>query len=199
MSAPFEIIVSPFNIYWAPTGEAFPDISDDPAGSWALIGTNGNLNYGEDGVVITHEQNVEVFRPDGATGPIKAARTEESLMIGLSLWDTTMEQYQFALNGNTVNSVAAGSGIGGNKNIGLARGADVTLMALLIRGVSPYDDTMSMQYEIPFAYESGSPEVSYNKSNVAALSLQFGCLVDPSAATPAERFGRLVAQDAAAT
>jgi len=147
---------------------------------------------------VTHEQNIETYIPNGATGPIKASRTEERLQLALTLWDITLEQYQLALNGNTVTTVAAGSGAPGYKWIGMSRNSDGQLIALMLKGVSPYDDSMSMQYQVPFAYHMGSPEVAYQKGVPAGLALEFGVLVDPAAATPAERFGRIVAQDAAA-
>lgn len=196
MSAPYEIIVAPFELWWAPTGEDFPDVDETPAGNWAKVGTNGNLNHSDDGVTVTHEQNIETYIPNGATGPIKASRTEERLALNLTLWDITLEQYTLALNGNTVTEVTAGAGTPGYKWIGMSRNSDVQLIALLLKGVSPYDDSMSMQYQIPFAYHMGSPEVAYQKGVPAGLSLEFGVLVDPNAATTVERFGRIVAQNA---
>ena len=55
-TAPFEIVVAPFQIYTAPINEVRPDLADAPAGNWLLLGTNGSKNYSEDGVSLTHEQ-----------------------------------------------------------------------------------------------------------------------------------------------
>lgn len=195
---PFEIIAAPFEVYIAPVGEAFPQVDTDPAGNWELLGTSGNLNYSDDGVTITHEQTIEQFRPLGSTGPIKAARTEEGLLIGLTLWDVTMEQYRRVLNDNAVTQTPANTGVPGTREVNIYRGLSVATMALLIRGPSPYDESFNMQYEVPRVFENASPEVVYQKGEPAAIELEFAALIDLNAATPAERFGRIVAQDAAA-
>ena len=196
---PFEIIAAPFKVYVAPVGESFHAIdADPPGGNWTLLGTSGDLNYSDDGVTITHEQTIEQFRPLGSTGAIKASRTEESLMIGLTLWDVSLEQYRRALNDNAVSQTAAGSGTAGFREVNLYRGRSVATMALLVRGPSPYDEAFRMQYEVPRVFENASPEVVYQKGEPAAIELEFAALIDLNAASEAERFGRIVAQDAAA-
>jgi len=199
MSKPYEIVVAPFSVYWAPVGEAFPDVDEAPAGNWTLIGTSGSRNYAEEGVTVVHEQTVELFRGSGATGPVKAARTEEGLMVRLTLWDMKLEQYRLALNSNAVSTTAAGSGTPGFKEIDLYRGFDVALMALLVRGdVSPEGDGFKTQYEVPLCFPSGSPEVVFSKRAPAGLALEFTALEDPDAVSVDARFGRLVVQHQAA-
>jgi hypothetical protein len=199
MSAPFEIIAQPFTLYTAPVGTAFPDVDTTPGAGWTKVGTNGDLNYTEDGVTVNHAQTVEAFRALGSTGPRKAFRTEEELRISLTLADLSLEAYKLAMNGNAITTTAAASGTPGTKDIGLSRGLAVTQYALLIRGAgSPYGASMAMQYEIPVAVEAGEPEVVFVKGEPAGLALEFLVLEDPSASTESERFGRLVAQNAAA-
>jgi hypothetical protein len=196
MPAPYEIIAQPFTVWIAPVGEAFPLIDAAPAGNWSKIGTSGDRNYSEDGVVITHGQSQEVFRASGSTGPIKAFRTEEEMTIGFSLVDVSLEQYARALNGNTVTDVPEGSEAG-FRSIGLSRGLSVQQRALLVRGAgSPYGDDFNMQYEVPVCVQAGEPEVTYVKSAPAMLALSYMVLEDPSASSEDERFGRLIAQDA---
>ncbi|QXN67996.1 major tail protein [Microcystis phage Mwe-Yong1] len=195
MGKPFEIIPAPFTLYLAPVGTAFPVITAAPSGSWTKVGTSGDRNYSEDGVTVAHSQAFGQARPVGATGPVKAWRTEEDLMVSLTLWDMTLEQYAVALNGNDVAATAAGVGTAGFKKINLYQGGEVELMSLLVRGdVSPYGASYKSQYEIPVCYQSGSPEPAFSKNGPAGLALQFTALEDPDAATPAERFGRLVIQ-----
>lgn len=198
MPAPFEIIAAPFTLYWAPTGEAFPDVDEVPAGNWAKVGTSGDLNYTEAGVRITHEQNVEEFRALGSTGPRKVFRTSESLLISLELADLSLAQYRLTMNQNVVASTAAGSGTPGFDTLNLYRGLDVNLIALLVRGdVSPFGSGWKMQYEVPFVYEASSPELVMTKGpDPAMLALEFRAVEDAGAASNAERFGRLIAQDA---
>ncbi len=115
-------------------------------------------------------------------------------MIALVLWDLTLEQYQFALNGIEPVATAAGAGTAGFKKVGLSRGVEITEYAALLRGTSPYADGMNAQYEVPRCYNSGSPKTIFAKGKPAGLELEFNALENLAAATEAERFGRLVAQ-----
>lgn len=199
MSKPFEIIATPFTAFFAPTGTAFPDLNDAPPSPWVKIGTSGDRNYSEDGVVAVHGQTIEEFRSLGSTGPVKVNRTEESLIIRFTLWDMLLEQYRLALNNNTVTTTAAGSGTAGIKDIDLYRGIEVTLIALLVRGeVSPEGDTFRTQYQIPQCFQSAEPEPTFQKGAPAGLALEFSAIEDPDAASAAVRFGKLVVQNAAA-
>jgi len=195
MSAPFELIAAPFTVWLAPVGTAFPLIDAAPGASWAKIGTSGDENYSEDGVTAAHSQTVETPGFLGTTGPRKAFRTAEGLMIRFTVFDMTLEQYANGLNGNAVTTTAAGSGTAGFKKLGLRQGLDVARHALLVRGnASAYGAGWNSQYELPVCFQSGSPEPVHRKGQPAGLALEFTALEDPSAATAAERFGRLVVQ-----
>lgn len=189
MTQPYEVIAAPFTVWAAPVGEAFPDIDADPAGNWAKVGTSGDRSITEDGVTVNHAQSVEYFRALGSVGPIKAFRTAEDLMVSFAIADLSLEQYAHALNQNSVTETA------NERKIGLSRGLTVNQIALLIRGPSPYDDSLALQYEVPIAVQSGEPEVVSQKGEAAALALQFTALEDPNAASEDERFGRIVADD----
>lgn len=191
---PYEIIGAPLTLWLAPVGTAFPLIDAAPAAEWIKVGTSGDLNYSDDGVTVTHNQTFSQARPAGSIGPRKAWRTEENLMIALTLWDLTLEQYATALNNATVATTAAAAGTAGYKKIGLSQGEDVAFLALLARGVSPYGDGFNAQYEVPRCYQSGNPNPVFKKGVPAGLALEFTAFEDATAATAAERFGRLVAQ-----
>lgn len=193
---PYEVIAAPYTIWHAPVGEAFPAINATPAGNWAKLGTSGDLNYNDEGVTIAHPQSIEKWRSLGDTGTRKVFRTEEDLIIRVMLVDLTLEQYRHALNLNTVTTTAAGSGTAGYKKLGLSRGPDVAQRALLIKGPSPYGADWFMQYEIPIAFQTGSPEPVSKKGTPAMLSLEWSAIIDPNAVTPTERFGRLIAMHA---
>lgn len=195
---PYEIIGAPFTLWVADVGTAFPALDADPGEGWTKIGTNGDRNYDEQGVTVAHSQSLNYARPAGATGPVKAFRTEEDLMISLTLWDLTLEQYAFAMNRNAVTTTAAGTGTAGFKEIGVYRGVHVAEMALLLRGVSAYQDDWIAQYEVPRAVDAGNPEIQYTKGTPAGLALEFRAMEDLEASSPAERFGRLISQHAAA-
>lgn len=195
---PYEIIGSPISLWLAPVATVFPLIDVAPAVAWKLIGTNGTANQDESGVVVTHSQKVDVARPAGRTGPVKAWTSEEDFMISIGLWDLSLEQYQYALAGVAPTTVAAGVGTAGYKKMGLSRGVEVAQYALLARGISPYGDSFNMQFEVPRVYQSGSPKPTFGKGKPAALQLEFSALEDLNASSAAERFGRLIAQHAAA-
>ncbi len=199
MPAPFEIIAAPFTLWTAPAIEAFPLIDAAPAGNWNKVGSSGDLNYSEEGVQVTHTQEIDTATPLGSTGPIKAFRTSESFVIALTLWDLTLEEYNLALNGNAVTDTAASSGVAGIREANIYQGGDVTRLSLLLRstGISPYGDAAgawNMQYQVPIAFQKGSPSPIFVKGSPAGLALEFEALIDPAAAVGA-RFGKIIAQD----
>lgn len=194
-AAPFEIVAAPFSVYWAPVGEAFPDVDEVPGGNWALIGTSGDRDYTPDGVAIVFSQTIEKIRGAGSTGPRKATRTEEDLMVRFSVFDNLLAAQRLAHNNNAIATTAAGSGTPGFKEIPVYKGLDVAQLALLARGPSPEANAAwQQQLEIPVCYQSGSPEPVFNKAGAAGMALEFTALEDPNAATSADRFGRLVQQ-----
>ena len=194
MSEPNEILISLFDVYLAPVGEAFPDVDDTPGGNWSLLGNGGNLSMGEEALTVTHTQQVDLHRTYGSTGPRKASRSSEDLMIAFTLVDLTLEQYTRALNNVAVTDVAAATGNPGYRHINLHRGRDVYRVALLVRGeLSVYGDDLEGQYEVPIAVQTGSPAPAFTKTDMAGLALEFMALEDVT-----KKFGRLVMQDAVA-
>lgn len=191
---PYEILGAPLSLWLAPVGTAFPLIDAAPSGSWNKVGTNQSRNTSGEGVTVSHPRTFQKVRPAGATGPVKAFLDEEELIARLTLWDLTLEQYQTVLGSNTLGTTAAGVGTAGFKKIGLSHGTAVKEYALLARGVSPYAETMAAQYEVPRCYPSSSPELVYRKAQPSGLLLEFTALEDLAASTPAERFGRIIAQ-----
>ncbi len=196
---PYEIIVSPYQIYLAPVGEAFSLLDDVPGGNWRLLGTSGKKNYAEDGVTVTHEETIVQIRTLGSTGPVKVVRTEENMTIELILLDCSLEHYATLLNDVAVNDIAAGAGTPGYREITLRQGPGVAAFALICKGVSPYADGWYMQYQVPIVYQGGNPAPVFSKGAAAALACNFMAIEDPNAGSDAERFGKLVAQDAEAT
>lgn len=191
--APYEIIAAPFEVYYAPVGTSFPAFSADHAavlsGGFSWIGTSGNLNITTQGVMVSHQQDINRIRMFGHPGPRKAVRTSEDLEIRFALADMTLEQYALALNFNTVNDEV------GAKNVGLSRGLIPDTRALLVRGPSPYAANENLQYEVPIVFHAGSPEVSFTREDAADLEIVLAALVDESASSAEEYFGVLRAGD----
>jgi hypothetical protein len=188
--APYEILTGVGELYLAPAGTAFPDVNATPGASWIDLGNT------QDGVTVTADQDITEIRVDQETGPVKATRAEENLVIGTKLAAATLENLAYVL-GNSVIDTPPGVGTIGTREVGMYRGQVVKTYALLFRGVSAYGDYPA-QYEVPLGYFGGASESEYTKDGNAGIPVEFHALVDPNAATDAEKFGVLVMQDAAA-
>lgn len=176
MAAPYEIVGAPLTLWLAPVGETMPAIDATVAGNWFKVGTSGDKNYSEDGVTVTHDQAINLFRGAGATAPRKAFRTEEDFMIGVTLADVSPAQYAKILNNAAVTTQAAGVGVAGYKSFPLSQGLTVATFALLARGLSSVDDSLNAQYENPAVFQAGSPSPVYNKGEPALLECEFQAL-----------------------
>ncbi len=202
-SVPYEVVVAePFTVYWAVVGTTFPTMDQADPGAvagWTKIGTSGNLNYEESGIKISSPQTIQKWRSMGDAGTRKQWRTDEEFMLALELADFSLEQLRHGLNMNAVATTAAGAGTVGYKTIGLSRGPVVAQVALCCRGASAYGDGMIAQYEIPYAFQTGSPEpVLWSKEKPIIIALEWSAVIDPNAVSVYERYGRLKMQHAAA-
>lgn len=191
---PYEIIAAPFTVYVAPVGTTFTDVGATPNGSWFLVGTGGNLNYNEDGITVTHEQDIVEFIPVGSTGPTKAFRTNESLKVSFSLVDVSAAQYAKVLNQATVTTTVAGGGLAGSLNFELYQDYTVQQYAMILKNVgdSAAGTGYNTQYQLPKVYQSANPEPTWKKGDPAELAVEFTALRDPSL-----KFGKYVSQNAA--
>lgn len=188
-ATPYEVIAAPFTVWVAAVGAVFPSVGDEPDSSdWTLVGSSGSLNYDDAGVKVEHKQSMAFWRSLGDSGSRKVFRSTEDLVISLELVDVTLEQYALALNGNAVTPNT------GEVKLGLSRGLTVDTRALLVRGPSPYVADGAMQFEVPIAVQTGSPQVVFKRDDPAGLALEWTALVDPAASSDDERFGRLVAE-----
>lgn len=189
------IINGPLELFFASVGTAFPLVDDDPPTGFTLIGTSGEKNYTEDGVSASFNQTVEVFRGLGSTTALKAFRTEEDVVITVTMADLTLAEVRRAFNENAVSNTSASSGIPGKDEINIDRGVTVNTIALLVRGIgkSPQFEGGNLQLELEKVYESGSQELTFVKGEAVGVLLEFHCLEDDNGLV-----GRLVAQTAAA-
>lgn len=195
-TAPFEVMATPFEVWVAAIGTAFPNINAAPSASWTKLGTNGSRSMDEDGVTVRKAQTLNYQKVAGSTSPVKAFRTDEDLIVQFSLVDVTAEMMSYVLNGNAVTDVAATATVGGYRHVSLYRGQEVTEYALLIRGdKSPYGEGWNSQYEIYRGVIDGTPEPQYNKGPAAMLRFEVHALYSESNSGT----GRFVAQDASPT
>lgn len=172
MAAPEEILAFPLNVYLAVVGTAFPAVDAAPAIAWTLLGAGGDLNYDDSGVVVSHAETVFDFTPAGSTMPAKRFRTGESLLTKLTLVDLSPEQYAKVMNNAQLTTVATGVGTAGEKHFSLFRGDQVNSFAVLLRGVSSVDNTLTMQYEVPKAYVSVNGDATFNKGVATSLPIE---------------------------
>lgn len=171
MPAPHEIVAAPLTVYLADIGTAFPNVDVAPAGDWEILGTEGDRNYDEEGVTVSHAEEVLDFKPAGSTMPVKRFRTGETLEIKLNLADVSPDMYAKVMNDAAVT-------IGGNdKSFSLFRGDQVNSFAILARGMSGVDNDLNAQFEIPKAFVSVNGEVKWNKGSVAVLPISILAVV----------------------
>jgi hypothetical protein len=157
------------------------------------------------GVTAQHNQTQKELRADQDTAPAKVTRPEESMVISFALADLTLENFAKVLNNVAVVDTPPGEGTAGYRTITMYQGLSVAQLAMLIRVPSPYLDvpiggeSLGLDYRLPVVCQSGNPSVKYVPDDMALLETEWKVMSDPNAATPAERFGRLVGMDAAPT
>jgi hypothetical protein len=186
----YELLHGAGQLYVAPVGEAFPDLDVTPAGNWVALGET------KEGVTVTFDESIESIRVDQETGAVKAIRAEEDIMIETALAIGTLENLSYVINGNSVTDTAAGSGTIGTREIALYRGGVVQEFAFLFRATSPYGATYPAQYECPRGYFEGPGGLEYMKDDTMVIPAIFHVMVDLTAATDDDKFGKLIAQDA---
>lgn len=197
--APYNLILQVAEIWVAPVGTAFPLVSvATPSGPWALLGNAGRLDYDTDGVHIIMEQSVQGFMGSGSTMDRKVARVSEAVRATVKLADMSLEALSYALNGNAITTVAAGSGTAGTKAINLYQGPDVATFAACIRGYSPYsgDANSFSQFEMPNVCNADGWDIAQQKGVAWAYTLNLRGLIDPANPSNAARAGRLISYSA---
>lgn len=166
MPPPDEIVASPLTLFLAPIGTAFPAIADEPAdfdAAWLILGTEGDLNYDDSGVSVSHSETVSDFTPAGSTMPVKRFRTAEQVEFSLNLVDISPAAYALVMNDAPVTSS------GTDDSFSLFRGDQVNSFAVLARGMSAINNELAMQYEISKAFVSVNGNVVYKKGDPAML------------------------------
>lgn len=190
---PYEIIAGPADIFYAPVGTPFPDLTDvytEGAGfSGAGSGFWTKVGYTEGGVKVGHPQTVVELRADQVTAPIKAVRSEEGLEITFNIATMSLENYALALNQAATGPTTAV----GQKSVKLYRGGSlVEQIALLARNdhLSPEGD-YPLQYQVPSCFNTGAPEVEYVKDDKTVLAVSFHAIADPDRVSDDDSFGKL--------
>ena len=190
MPEPYEILTGVGRLYIATPGTTFPDVDDTPPATWRDLGVT------QDGISVKLDEKVNEVYVDQETAPLKASRSEETLVIEATLAEATLENLADVL-GQSVTDTPAASGVAGTRKSRLYRGGVVKTFAFLFRGFSAYGEYPA-QYELPYGYISGSVELKQAKDDNQKIKIEIHALLDPLASTDEDKFGHLVMQDAAA-
>lgn len=177
--ASLEIVNGPMTIYWAPVGEAFPLVDAAPAGNWVVLGTSGDKNYHEDGVIVQMDQTLEYFTPLGSTIAKCAFRTSQEISVLVTMVDMSLDEVRVAMNQNVVTIDA---GPPPTKTLDLDYGTAVDDIALLVRGdaKSPEVAAGGVQFEFNRVVEQASHALAYVKGEPVGLEMEFRGLLDDS-------------------
>lgn len=190
-SYPFEVMGAPHSLYIGVAGLARPALNADPDVGWTLVGTAGNRSYAEEGVRVNSPAAYNYFRGLGSAAPRKAFRSEEDVMIAVTLADMTLESLVYAFNKLVTDIVD----VGVTRTLGLSRGLSVATLALLVRGPSPYMDDGIGQFWVPAAMNVSSIELALRRDQATQYPLEFRGIWYDSAAS-GEEMGVYEAQDA---
>lgn len=184
-----ELVTAPFELWWAPSGSAFPAVDTAPTSPFTLIGTSGARNYTEDGVTVAWEVTTEDVNVLGDIDPVCVIVTARDMRVRVTMLDHSLDQLRVALN---LNTVVTDPGPPSTSEISLDTGSDLTTFALLVRGEgkSPELAGANVQWEFDPVIEVAAKELTYIKGQPAGVALEFRVL----AAQPAVR--RLIAVNA---
>lgn len=180
MPTPHEIIGSPYEVWVAPEGTAFPLLHEDPStiSGWELLGgTPGDRRYSE-GISVMINTEINEFVPDGSTMAVKAFRSAEASQIQIpGVANLTVEEIARILDraGTTTTTHSSNPD---TIETNLKRGPDVAIFAVLARGASPYDNSLLAQWQVPRAYHSENMELNYSKAEPTVVNATFA-LLDP--------------------
>lgn len=192
------IINGAFNVYTAAIDTAYEDIATDSIVGWDLIGTSGKRHYGEEGVVISGNQELAKHSLMGGTEIVKIARLTEELITSFTLFDLVSAQFVKAFNlATSTTDTAPGSGTGGHRSFGLLRGLTVNGLALLIRSNNKSPDlvTENIQIEIPHVVQVASLEMVTNKADDMGLKFELQAVADYTYDSGNSPYGRLLIGD----
>jgi hypothetical protein len=175
---PYEVIAAPYVCYLAPTTltgpvGGFPNLDTAPPAPWTLVGTAGSKSYVNTGVTVSHTQTLGTFVPAGSPAVRKAWRQTEELTISFSIADMSPAQYALQLNNAAVVSQAASGGAPGDQHFEAMRGVLVQSFALLLRGISPFQEAYSAQYEVNAAYNAGAVAPVLSNQGPAVLAVEW--------------------------
>ena len=126
-----EVVVSPFDIWYAPVGTAFPDVgvaTSAIASTWKKLGKDQSRSMDESGIRMNRNASDGEFRGYGAGRVRKLWTVSEDLMLEFMMADFTLETMSLLIEdeqtvldaaaGAGANAVAVGSSAGSGYSVG---------------------------------------------------------------------------------
>ncbi len=180
---PYAQLVGAVKIYIAPYGTAIPDIDTTPGASWTELGATD----GDQGTEFSGD--LTVFRDNDHTGPVKAARPEEDVMLTFTLVDSRLEKISRIMH-NVSRVTTTTSGASAVKEMGFKRGATPTEYAMLWKGQadSPYGLYPGQNY-FPRVVSNSSPKPVRGKDQRAEYECEFMALEDDNQGDENKKLG----------
>lgn len=178
-SSPYEQLIGVWKVYIAPAGTAEPSVASAPSGAWSLLGpTNEDQE-------IEHGGALEFFRDNDGTGPIKATRPEEDVIVRFTVVGLTQENYAKIIS--SAAAISTDVSPVNSKQMNLKRGLVPTEYALILRGESdsPYGN-FPAHYYIPRMVQGSEPTQTRGKDQRPGLECEFYALEDRSQAAGEE-------------
>jgi hypothetical protein len=184
---PFDQLSGPLDIYVGAVGATVPAVNATPSAAWTLVGAT------DGGQKLKIAGSNTYFRDDDHTGPVKAVRPEEDVIMTTTVVGLTVENMARILT--TVANIASAVGPPATKTYGLRRGYYPSEYAMLLKGsvASPYGALPGM-YVIPRGVFDGEPELAYTKDERAGAEIEFHALEDDTQSTDDKKLGWLVVQ-----
>ena len=115
-----EVVVAPFNVWWAPTGTAKPDIGVDVPAAWGKVGLDQSRSFDESGIQASRAAADGEFRGYGAGRVRKLWTISEDLSFQFMVADFTLETMSLLIEDNQTLTETAGT------TTGVVRSAYVT-------------------------------------------------------------------------
>ena len=184
-SAPWEKQYAPADVYYAPIGEAFPDVDTTPSGNWKALALATEIT--EDGIIIGGAVQAAMMRSLGSVAPVKAGVVTRDFAIAFAVEDISPEVVALAMGADPADATtgvitaAAGGGHPGTKKIALPASPTPQGWAIIIRWDQSSEGDFSSQLEIKSAVQVGDAGFVFSKSNPNAPKFNLQALYTDSA------------------
>ena len=169
----------------APVAEPALDslITTGPGSPWVALGSSSNLGYSSDGVRLEVAESLTDIFTDGTTMAVDTRRTEESILMSVTLMEDTLamdmfDMYQMAFNYNDVDEVSASPTVEGSSTIELYQGPHVQKFQFVARALSDPDQgpQFPVQFWVPTVRLAGSISSAFVKGDPLMVEASFMAL-----------------------